>query len=120
MSHRPEKLAEAIKKEISDILFNDIKDPRMGFITVTAVTVTADLRYAKVYASVLGDEEKQKITEQALKSAAGYFRTELGKRIRLRYVPEINFELDTTLEKAAKLIKLIEEVQSSGDDGVNE
>jgi ribosome-binding factor A len=120
MSHRPEKLAEAIKKEISDIIFNNIKDPRIGFITVTAVTVTADLRYAKVYASVLGDEEKQKVAEKALKSAAGYFRTELGKRIRLRYVPEIKFELDTTLEKAAKLIKLIEEVQSSGEDGVNE
>lgn len=115
MSHRPERLAEAIKKEISDILLNDIKDPRVGFITITRVNVTSDLRHAKVYASVLGDEAKQKATEQALKSATGYIRSELGKRIRLKYTPEIIFELDTSLEEAVKLIKLIDNVQSGGE-----
>ncbi len=115
MSHRPERLAEAIKKEVSDIILNDIKDPRIDFITITKVNVTSDLRHAKVYASVMGDEDKQKTTAQALKSATGYIRSELGRRIRLKYTPEIIFELDTSLEKAVRLIKLIDDV--SGGEG---
>ncbi len=120
MSYRPEKLAEAIKKEISDILLNDIKDPRVDFITVTDVNVTADLRHAKVYASVLGDTDKQKSTEQALRGATGYIRLELGRRIRLRHTPEIVFKLDTSLERATKLMKLIEEVRSDKEEGEND
>ena len=116
LSHRPGRLAEAIKVEVSDLLRNEIKDPRIGFVTITAVDVTSDLRHAKVYTSVLGDSQQQKVTAEALNKASGYIRTELGKRIRLRYTPEIVFHLDTSIERGTKVMKLIEEVNTLGGE----
>ncbi|MFZ5642392.1 MAG: 30S ribosome-binding factor RbfA [Bacillota bacterium] len=115
MSHRPGRLAEAIKKEISDILMNEIKDPRLGFVTVTLVEVSPDLRYARIYASVLGNEDQQKSTTEVLNRATGYIRSEIGKRIRLRYTPEITFKLDNSIERGTRVIRLIEEVNNEGD-----
>lgn len=120
MSHRPGRLAEAMKKEISDILLNDIKDPRLGFVTITMVDVTSDLRHAKVYASVLGDSARQKATGEVLGRATGYIRTEIGRRIRLRYTPEIVFELDNSIERGTRVIRLMEEVKSSGGEVTSE
>lgn len=115
MSHRPGRLAEALKKEISDILINEIKDPRIGFVTITLVEVTPDLRYARVYASVLGNEEQRKLTAEALTKATGYIRSEIGKRIRLKFTPEITFKLDSSIERGTRIIKLIEEVNNEGE-----
>jgi len=115
LSHRPGRLAEAIKKEVSDILLNDIKDPRIGFVTITLVDVTADLRYARVFASVMGSPEQQKAAEDALKRATGYIRSELGKRIRLRYTPEISFKLDDSIERGTRVIRLMKEVEGEGE-----
>lgn len=115
MSHRPGRLAEALKKEISDILINEIKDPRIGFVTITMVEVTPDLRYARVYASVLGNEEQRKLTTEALIKATGYIRSEIGKRIRLKFTPEITFKLDSSIERGTRIIKLIEEVNNEGE-----
>ncbi|MFZ5634829.1 MAG: 30S ribosome-binding factor RbfA [Bacillota bacterium] len=115
MSHRPGRLAEAIKKEISDILHNELKDPRLGFVTITMVDVTPDLRYARIFASVLGSDEQQKATGEVLNKAAGYIRSELGRRIRLKYTPEISFKLDKSIERGARVIKLMEEVKGGGE-----
>lgn len=116
MSYRSGKLAEAIKKEISDILRNDLKDPRIGFVTITMVDVTPDLRYAKVFASVLGNEKQQKDTGEVLTRATGRIRSELGRRIRLRYVPEISFKLDNSIERGTRIIKIMEEIKSGGEE----
>lgn len=116
MSYRSGKLSEAIKKEISDILRNDLKDPRIGFVTITMVDVTPDLRYAKVFASVLGNEKQQKETSEVLTRATGRIRSELGRRIRLRYVPEISFKLDNSIERGTRIIKIMDEIKSRGEE----
>ncbi len=113
MSHRPERMAEAVKKEVSDMIRYELKDPRIGFATVTSVEVSGDLRYAKIFISVLGEPNEQQKTIEALESAKGFVRTELGRRIRLRYTPELSFKLDSSISRGSRLIKLLEEV--SGD-----
>lgn len=120
MSYRQGRLAEAIKKEISDLIHNEIKDPRIGFVTITAVDVSSDLRHAKVYASVLGGGEQQRITAEALNRATGYIRSEIGRRIRLKYTPEIIFQLDSSIERGTRVIKLMEEVKAGGGEGSGE
>ncbi len=112
MSHRPERLAEAIKKEMSNLLLNELKDPRVGFATITGVDVSNDLKYAKIYVSVLGDHELRKNTMLALKKARGFIRTELGRRIRLRHVPEISFNLDESLDHGVRVMELLDEVKN--------
>lgn len=111
MSHRPEKLAEAIKKEVSEMLRTEIKDPRIGFATVTGVDVSGDLKYAKIYVSVLGSKEERQSSMTGLKKAQGFIRTELGRRIRLRQVPEITFKLDESLDHGARVVELLNEVK---------
>ncbi len=111
MSFRPERLAEAIKKEISSLLREELKDPRIGFVSITSVEVTKDLRYATVFASVFGEPAEQKVTFKALQNAQGFIRGELAKRIRLRYTPEITFKLDQSISRGSRLIELIKEVR---------
>ncbi|MDD3653076.1 MAG: 30S ribosome-binding factor RbfA [Desulfotomaculaceae bacterium] len=115
MSFRPERLAEAIKKEISELLRDELKDPRIGFVSITAVEVSKDLRYADIYASVLGEPAEQKASIKALTGAQGFIRNELGRRIRLRYTPELTFKLDQSIDRGTKLIKLMEDVRGKGD-----
>ncbi|MCL2766627.1 MAG: 30S ribosome-binding factor RbfA, partial [Peptococcaceae bacterium] len=98
MSYRSERLAEAIKKEVSELLREEIKDPRIGFVSITAVRVSKDFRYADIFASVFGEAAEQKAAMAALAKARGFVRSELGKRIRLRHIPEINFKLDESIE----------------------
>src|SRR5690625_5435553 len=95
---RANRVAEQIKIEISDIINNKIKDPRIGFLTITDVEVTGDLQQAKVFFSVLGDEEEREETLLGLSKANGFIRSEIGQRIRLRKVPEIIFEYDVAHE----------------------
>jgi len=110
MPHRPERLAEVIKKEVSEIL-RTMKDPRIGFVSVTTVEVSTDLRYAKIYVSVFGDEAQQEDTWRALQRAQGFVRTELGRRIRLRHTPEVTFVLDRSIDEGARLIRLIDDLR---------
>ncbi len=117
MSHRPEKLAEAVKKEVSDMFRHDLRDPRIGFATITSVEVSGDLRYAKIYVSVLGKEEEQQQTMQALEKAKGFIRSELGQRIRLRYTPELTFKMDHSIQSGTRIIRLLEEVTKETADG---
>src|SRR5690625_5282994 len=91
---RSSRVAEQMKKEIGDILNRKLKDPRIGFVTVTDVGITNDLQHATVFISVLGDESEKETTLIGLSKAAGFIRSEVGKRIRLRKVQEITFEYD--------------------------
>lgn len=109
MAYRPERLAEAIKTEMAEIL-RQLKDPRIGFVTVTAVDVSSDLRYAKVSVSVLGTPDEQSQSLRTLQRAQGFVRTELGRRIRLRYAPEVTFKLDDSIREGIRLTTLIDAI----------
>ncbi len=107
---RSEKVADLIRKEISQMLVKSIKDPRIGFITITRVTVSEDCRFAKVYFSVAGTEEERESSIAGLDSAKGYVRKELGRRIRLRYTPDIMFQFDPSIEYAIHMEELIQSI----------
>ncbi|PIU68174.1 MAG: ribosome-binding factor A [Armatimonadetes bacterium CG07_land_8_20_14_0_80_40_9] len=106
-SYRLSKVRELIREEASLIIQNELKDPRIGFVTVTDVKLSSDLRYAQIFVSILEDKEKRKQTLEGLKSATPYIRKEIGKRIKLRYAPEIRITFDKSLESKTKLIKLL-------------
>lgn len=108
---RHDKVTRAIKKEISSIIHDELKDPRLGFVTITRVEMTADLRYAKVFFSVLGKEEEHKKTKEALDSALGYIRRLIAQRIRLRFAPEIMFREDRSIEYSIQIEKLLSELE---------
>ena len=108
---RIEKLQELIKQEMSKMLLTDLKDPRIGFVTVTDVEMTGDLREAKIYVSVMGGAEQVKSSLEGLNSALGFIRREIGQRIRLRFTPEISFALDTSLDYGDHIQKLLLQVE---------
>ena len=108
---RIEKLQELIKQEMSKMLLTDLKDPRIGFVTVTDVEMTGDLREAKIYVSVMGGAEQVKSSLEGLNSALGFIRREIGQRVRLRFTPEISFALDTSLDYGDHIQKLLLQVE---------
>ncbi|ASN05692.1 30S ribosome-binding factor RbfA [Virgibacillus necropolis] len=95
---RANRVAEQMKKELGQIITRKLKDPRVGFVTVTDVEVTGDLQQAKIFISVLGDEKQKHETLVGLAKAKGFIRSEIGQRIRLRKTPELVFEFDEALE----------------------
>lgn len=107
---RVRKLQEFIKQEVSQMLMRGMKDPRIGFTTVTDVEVTGDLRQAKIYVSLFGSDKEKADTIQALKHARGHVRSELGKILNLRHVPEIDFDKDTSLDYSMHIESLINEI----------
>jgi ribosome-binding factor A len=117
MIERTNRLSGEFRREISDIIMNQMKDPRLSeLISVTRVQVTRDLRYAKVYISVLGSDEQKTSTIKTLKNAAGFIRHEVGQRISLRYTPELQFQLDNSIEHGAYISKLIDDtIKKSGE-----
>lgn len=117
MGVRPEKVANAIRKEMSTILREDLKDPRIGFTTITKVEITPDLRNAKIYYSVLGNEKVKKGTEVALNNAKGYIRTLVGNRIKLRLVPEIAFLVDRTYEHQDRIDEILGQIREQDGEG---
>lgn len=108
---RQEKVGEAIKKEVSIIIHDELKDPRLGFVTITGVEVTPDLRQAKISFSVLGKEEDYKKTKEALASALGFIRRLIAQRIRLRFAPEIIFKEDRSSEYSIRIQEVLEEIK---------
>lgn len=106
---RVSRLREEIKKEASDII-RRLKDPRVGFVTVTDTDVSSDMRHVKIFVSVLGSDEEKQATMDALHRATGFIRTELGGRIRLRHTPEIQFKFDESMERGARIFELLREV----------
>ena len=113
MTHRIERVNSLIRQEISQLLQRQIKDPRLGnFMTVTEVSTSADLKHAKVFVSRIGSEPEKQEALGALASASGFFRKELARRLKLRYVPELSFEWDDSIERGDYLLQLIDEVSS--------
>ncbi len=113
---RLEKMAEEIRREVSGILTEHVKDPRLAMVTVTRVEVSNDIGAARIMVSVLGDEKKQEQAMQALEKARGYIRTELSSRIRLRQSPEISFRLDKSIEHGIRISSILEELsEQSGN-----
>jgi ribosome-binding factor A len=111
MSVRTERVGDQIAREVSLIIDRELKDPAVGFVTVTGAKVTEDLRYADVYVSVLGDQDKREKSMAGLARASGFVRSLVGKRVRLRYVPEIRFRLDDSLIRAEKVDKLLQGIE---------
>ncbi|MFS0595136.1 30S ribosome-binding factor RbfA [Peribacillus frigoritolerans] len=112
MSLRSNRVGEQMKKELSEIIGRKIKDPRIGFVTVTDVAVTGDLQQATVYISVLGDQEQREKTLQGLAKAKGFMRSEIGQRIRLRKTPELFFEFDESVDYGNRIESLISQIKS--------
>ncbi|MBS4198999.1 30S ribosome-binding factor RbfA [Bacillus sp. FJAT-49732] len=111
MSLRANRVGEQMKKELGEIISRKIKDPRVGFVTVTDVQVTGDLQQATVYISVLGDEEQKANTLKGLAKATGFIRSEIGQRIRLRKTPEITFEFDESIGYGNKIESLLKQIK---------
>jgi len=112
-SRRPERLGGLLLDEISRLILSQVNDPRTQGVTLTAADVSPDLRNVRVYFSVLGDEQRRQDAAQGLKSARGVIKKELGKQLNLRYVPEILFVLDDTLQNAEHIEKLLNEIKDS-------
>ena len=107
---RSERVADLIQREVSEMLVRSIKDPRIGFVTITKVTVSEDCRFAKVYFSVAGTLAERESSGKGLESAKGYVRKELGRRLRLRYTPEIVFQFDPSIEYAIHMEEVIRNI----------
>lgn len=108
---RSERVADLIKMEIADILMKKIKDPRVGFVTVTGVDVSEDIRYAKVYVSIMEEEGLKKKTLAGLNNASNFIRNELGKRLVMRRIPELVFKIDNSLEQAAHIFEILDKIK---------
>ncbi len=115
MTARSEKVAARIQKEVSIILHDEIKDPRVGFVTITGVEVTQDLRNAKIFYSVYGKDEDHAKTQEALDSALGYIRRLIGQRVKLQYVPEIAFKEDRSNLYASRIEEILNEIKKSDE-----
>jgi len=109
---RLEKVNEELKREISEIVQYKLKDPRLGFITITKVEVTPDLRIAKVYYSVLGSVQEEAKAQQGLESSAGFVRKLIGDTIKMRYTPELIFKIDKSAEYSVNIFKRLEEIKN--------
>ncbi|MDQ4143210.1 MAG: 30S ribosome-binding factor RbfA [Actinomycetota bacterium] len=114
---------QRLAKQVLGELIHDLKDPRIGFATVTAVRISPDLQHGRVFVSVLGSEEEQAETMKGLKSAAPFLRGELGRQMRMKYLPELNFELDTGAAEAERLESLLHRIEqehpSAAEDDVS-
>jgi len=115
--YRPERIAELLKEEVSEIINYEMRDRRIGFVTITHVKVSADLKHAKVYASTLGSADDAKQTIEILNHAANYIRHELYPRLPLRFIPELTFAYDDSIAKAARIEELLSEVGKHNKDG---
>ncbi|MBO4852492.1 MAG: 30S ribosome-binding factor RbfA [Schwartzia sp.] len=108
---RMERVQELMKQEISKIILEDVKDPRIGFVTVTRVHVTNDLRSARVFVSLLGSDEQMADCWRGLNRSLGFIRREVGRRVRLRYTPELSLEIDDSMAYSAHIQELLLGIQ---------
>ena len=114
---RIEKIQELMKQEISQIILQELKDPRIGFVTVTQVEVTRDLSIAKVFVSIMGNDKQIEDTWNGLSSSLGFIRREVGHRIRLRVTPELKFVLDKSLDYSDHIQKLLLQIEKEQKQG---
>ncbi len=111
MSRRTEQVGEFLREELSDIIRREVKDPRVGFFSVTRVDIGTDLRTARVYVSVLGSDEERAGTLAALRSAAGFIRQHLRPRLRMRQIPDLDFRDDRSMEHAEQIGRVLREIE---------
>lgn len=116
-TQRQLRVGNLLQREISDIMRREMEDPDIGFATVTGVEVTVDLRHARVFVSVLGDEVAKRDTMRALSRGRKFVRGLLGKRLDLRRIPELQFRLDETAERAQRMAGLLRDLADEGSDG---
>jgi ribosome-binding factor A len=106
---RTERLGEEVREAVARIIADGLNDPRIGFVTVTRASLTADLRTARIYVGVLGNEEQRQKTLAGLTQAAGFIRRELGRRVRVRHTPELTFVYDSGLDATDRVAQILEE-----------
>jgi ribosome-binding factor A len=116
MTRRTERLGEEIREEVAQMITGELKDPRIGFVTVTRVDLGPDLRQARVYVGVLGTEKQREKSLSGLKQASGFMRRALGQRLRLRHTPELVFQYDEGLEASDRVARLLDEIQKPEAD----
>ncbi|MDT8441310.1 MAG: ribosome-binding factor A [Desulfuromonadales bacterium] len=114
-TQRAQRVAETIHHEISQLLIRGLKDPRIGFVTITGVDVTSDLRSARVYYTVIGDDDSRTASAAGLKSSIPYLRQQLGKVLRLRFVPELVFAYDSSVDYGNRIEELLREVKPADE-----
>jgi ribosome-binding factor A len=123
MRLRPERVQEALRQEISKVALEEIKDPRIGFLTITKVELTKDLRYAKVFFSVLGGAKEKALALKGLNSAKGYIKGVVADRIKLRLVPDLSFRIDESIEHTKEIYDMFEQLKKKEkgdrDEGSN-
>jgi ribosome-binding factor A len=110
-SHRPERVAEAIRQTVAAFLTGNVRDPRVGFVTVTGVEITADLAHARVRVSVMGSDDEKAKSLEGLTSAARFLRAQLARELPLRVAPELRFELDRGLEHAQRIDRVLRDLK---------
>lgn len=115
-SHRAERVGEMLQQLLAELIARDVKDPRVGFVTLTEVDVSSDLRHAKVYVSCLGDEAAREACLDGLRRAAPYLQRQIGRRARLKYVPELRFESDRSAAQGQRIESILRELHDD-DDG---
>lgn len=113
---RANRVAEQMKKELGDIISRKLKDPRIGFVTVTDVEVSGDLQQAKIFFTVLGDDDAKETTLEGLEQAKGLIRSKIGSRIRLRKTPELTFYWDYSYEQGKRIDELLEDIHNDDED----
>lgn len=111
MTTRQEKLNELLREEVSYILRREFKDPRLGFVTVTGVEVSPDMRHAKIFVSIMGSEDEKKRNMAVLKNAESFTRQALSKRVKMKILPQIEFRLDTSVDHGVRIFELLEQVK---------
>lgn len=114
---RSQRVSDLLREEIADIIFHKLKDPRIGFVTVTGTDVTDDLKMAFVYISILKEkEEEKKTTLDILNSAKSFIRSELSKRLKMKFIPSIKFKLDSSIEYGSRIENLLNEIRRKSED----
>ncbi len=115
-SQRPERVQEAIRQEISKIVQNEMKDPRLGFLTITGVEISRDLRHAKVFFSTLGEMKEKRLALKGLVSARGFIRGLVGDRVKMRYVPQLEFKIDEALDRGHAIDDILNKIKKERKD----
>lgn len=113
---RADRVSDAIHHEVSTILLRDIKDPRVDMVTITGTKVSDDLRHASIFYSVIGDEERWAEVRKGLMSSKGYIKRQLGKRLKMKYIPDIHFNEDRTLEQGGRIDTILFGLEKGKND----
>lgn len=116
MTTRQEKVRELLRVEISEILRREFKDPRLGFVTITDVEVTADLKHAKVFVSVMGSEQERRDNMAILKKAEHFIRQALARRVKMKTLPEVDFRLDTSVDHGVRIFELLDQIKHEDEN----